>query len=269
MDKKKKIVIIICSAVVALAAIIGAVVFILINNNNKKSADSLDFETVTVTQNEATTKEYGKDEFDIKENESGEQQVIKGDELNKPQIDIKVPTKKSQIGIVLDNTLKIDSIAELNGRFCVIVENISKKDIEYAKLTFSAGNNKTYCKIVGLMSGQRGILSCEDNLKYNKDEYYVNWQITDPVFYDEKPQMHSNKFEITENQGEITIKNKSFLRVNGPIYIVYQRTSDGMNICSEARRVKLDKLKMREEKTVKISGYNPDTCEIIFIDYGK
>ena len=267
MNKKKKSIIISCLAIIALAAVILAVVLIFTKNDKEDLQSQLDYETVTIEDVEPVTKNYGKDEFDIKEDENGKQELIKGDELQKPNIDIKKPSDNAQLGITLDNTLRIDSIAELDGRFCVIVENISKRDIQSAALTFAVGNQKTHCKIVALMSGQRAILFCENNIKYNKDEYYVNWELLNPVFYQEKPQMHEDRFEISINGDEITLKNKSLLRAKGPIYIVMQRVSDGMNICSEARRVKLDTIGMQKEATVRVPGFNTTDYKVVFIDY--
>ena len=269
MNKKKKTILIISISIIALAAVIAAVIFYFYNSKKDDLPSQSEYETVTVQDIEVETKVFGEDEFGIQENESGSADIIKGDALQKPDIDIKKPTDLTQHDITLNDTIKIKSLAELDGRLCVIVENISTKDIEFARISFKAGEISSSFKIVALMSGQRAILICDDDLKYDEKEYYVGWNLDELIYYSDKPQMHSDRFEVTLKNGEIVVKNKKLTRAKGPIFIVYQRTSDGINICSEARRIKIDKMKMREETTLRVPGFNPSNCKVIFVDYGN
>lgn len=269
MNKKKKTILIISISIIALAAVIAAVIFYFLNSKKNDLPSQSEYETVTVQEIESDTRVFGKDEFDIIEGESGKQEIVTGEALKKPNIDIKKPTDLTQHDITLNDTIKIESLAELDGRLCVIVENISTKDIEFARLSFKAGEISSSFRIVALMSGQRAILICDDNLKYNEKEYYLGWNLDELIYYSDKPQMHSDRFEVTIKNGEIVVKNKKLTRAKGPIFIVYQRTSDGMNICSEARRIKIDNMKMREKTTLRVPGFNPSNCKVIFVHYGN
>ena len=259
MEKnKRKNLIIIVSAIAFLIAVVTAIS--LWFYFAKPNAEGLN-ETVATTADP--------NEFDIAfdEEKDGVVETVKNNENKKSNIVIKEPTKGTQINIVVDDWLKIESLAQIDSRLCVIVENISDKDIEYAELSVDTKKGNLNFRITALFAGQRAYLVCSEGVNYDKNEYYVNWDVDNKIDFEKKPDLYSNKFEITAKTGSIIIKNKSIFPYSGPIYICYKRFEGDLVNGSETRRLKVDSLKSREKVTISTPNFKTNKHKIIFVDY--
>ena len=252
----KKTIIIIVSVILILALAVGLGFYV--NNKNEEKS-----ETETVTQ---------KGEFDIdfnNENNGDNNAPLKIKDESETKIEAVKNNPKAQVEITVDGKIKIESISRLEGRLCVTVKNISSKSIEYAMLKVSTGKEELHFKITALLKGKTAILICTENEDYNKDTYYTGWQLSDVTEFKEEPDLHKDKFQITAENGYITIKNKTLKSYENPVYICYKRKIDGILNGTETRRVTVDDLNRKEERRLSVPNFNVSECEIIFIDYDK
>ena len=258
--KKKNIVYIVIAAL-ALIAVILAVVFTF------KSKDNKNIENNSVTTNEFTELNEITSEL---ESEVPETEVTGSVQVNKPSRKPTSPNKPVQSDdSKIDGWLKILSVGDYGGKLSFTIENASKDDIEYAIISCSTGEYTVSFKVTALMAGQKALIICTEDEAYNKNTNYNNWKVENKILYSEKPSLCNDVFNISTEDGAVTVKNISNKNINGTIYIYYKRVDNGVYIAPETYRTKIDGLKKGESKTTSAAHFTKGVHEIIFIDYEK
>lgn len=177
------------------------------------------------------------------------------------------PAHNSQLGVLADGWLKIVSIGERSGKICVVVENISDKNVEYAVLTVSADSQKLSFNISALMAGQKAVLYCNEDHTYNADTYYVNWEIADKILYDGVPSVHNDIFKVTAEDGSVSVKNISGKDIEGDIAVYYKTLDNGVPVGNITHRIRLSGLPANSTSVINADFAEKDSIELVFIEY--
>ncbi len=186
---------------------------------------------------------------------------VKDFEEKKPQ--------NSQIGVTVDNWLKIISIGERDNVLSVFVRNTSDKDIQYALLTVKVGDGRAEFPISTLTAGASATLRCKNGYVYNENEDYYSWQITDKIEFEKPLSWQPDVFEVEGVDGYISIKNISKKDVDGVIYIYYKNVTDGIYDDGVTYRATVNGLKKGEKKQIRTQHYMKDSSRIMFVEYAK
>lgn len=205
-----------------------------------------------------------------KEDTTGKNPVIT-EEVNVEQVsgfEVK-ESKDSQIGVTVDNWLKIISIGERDGVLSVFVRNISDKDIEYALLTVMSDNEKVEFPISTLTAGASATLRCTNGFVFNEDAVYYSWKIENKSIFKEKLSCYPDVFELDGVDGFVSIKNISDKDIKGRIYIYYKNVTDGVYDDGVTYRAYVDGLKKGEKVQIKTQHYLKDSSYILFVDYAE
>ena len=179
-----------------------------------------------------------------------------------------VAFKNAQLGITVDNSLKIIRLDEYYGKLAVIVENVSDNDIEYAVLTVKTKSETLTFNVSALLSGTKAALLCNEEVGCDPNEVYTAWQTKDVILFEEPRVMNDDKLEITVLNGSISVKNISGKDINSDIYIYYKdKDEDILNgSITYKTRVK-GGIKADSLTYIKTPELNDDNCRIIFTDY--
>lgn len=175
--------------------------------------------------------------------------------------------KSAQIGVTVDNWLKIIEIDEYYGRLAVIAENVSDRDVEYALLTVKTKNKTLTFNVSVLLRGTKAVLLCNEDVGSNPDEVYTAWQTENKIIFENSPVMNSDKFEINVLDGSISLRNISGEDMNSDIYIYYKDKKDDLVNGSVTYKLRVDGIKADSQTYIKAPELNDDNCQIIFTEY--
>ena len=175
--------------------------------------------------------------------------------------------KSAQIGVTVDNWLKIIEIDEYYGRLAVIAENVSDRDVEYALLTVKTKNKTLTFNVSVLLRGTKAVLLCNEDVGSNPDEVYTAWQTENKIIFENSPVMNSDKFEINVLDGSISLRNISGEDMNSDIYIYYKDKKDDLVNGSVTYKLRVDGIKADSQTYIKAPELNYDNCQIIFTEY--
>ena len=175
--------------------------------------------------------------------------------------------KSAQIGVTVDNWLKIIEIDEYYGRLAVIAENVSDRDVEYALLTVKTKNKTLTFNVSVLLRGTKAVLLCNEDVGSNPDEVYTAWQTENKIIFENSPVMNSDKFEINVFDGSISLRNISGEDMNSDIYIYYKDKKDDLVNGSVTYKLRVDGIKADSQTYIKAPELNDDNCQIIFTEY--
>lgn len=178
-------------------------------------------------------------------------------------------SESSQIGVTVDNFLKIISIGERDGVLSVFVRNISDEDIKYALLSVMAENGRAEFPISTLTAGSSATLRCNNGYVFNEETVYYSWKIENKVIFNDKLSCYPNIFEIDGVDGFISIKNISKKDIEGKIYIYYKNVTDGVYDDGVTYRAYVDGLNKGEKSQIKTQHYLRDSSRILFVEYAE
>ena len=178
-------------------------------------------------------------------------------------------SKDSQIGVTVDDWLKIISMGEKDGVLSVFVRNTSDEDIEYALLSVMAGDGRAEFPITTLTAGASAILRCKNGYTFKEDAVYYSWKIDNKTVFTQDLTCYPDIFEISGTDGFISIKNISDKDIEGRIYIYYKNVTDGVYDDGVTYRAFVDGLKKGETKQVQTMHYLKDSSRILFVDYAE
>lgn len=178
-----------------------------------------------------------------------------------------VAFQNAQLGITVDDWLKIVKIDEYYGRLAVEVENVSDSDVEYALLTVKTKKETLTFNVSALLKGTKAVLLCNENIGSNPGEVYTAWQTENKIDFETPPVMHSDKLEINVMDGSISVKNISGKDIDSDIFIYYKDKKDDLVNGSVTYKIRVDGLKADSQTFVKAQELNDNNCRIIFADY--
>ena len=169
----------------------------------------------------------------------------------------------------VEDWLKITKVCEYDGKLAIVVQNTSEMDIEYASLTAKNKNESLSFEISVLLSGTETMLLCNENAKFDSKAIYTAWKTQNVVHFEKAPVMNDEKIEVSLTNGSISIRNVSDKDITSDILIYYKEKIDGILNGSVTHRVITSGLKSGAQTYIKINGINPDTYQIMFIEYDK
>lgn len=175
--------------------------------------------------------------------------------------------KNAQIGVTVDNWLKIIKIDEYYGKLAVVAENVSDSDVEYALLTVKTKNETLTFNVSALLRGTKAVLLCNESVSSKPDEVYTAWKTENKIIYENPPVMNSDRLEISVEDGSISVKNISGRDIKSDIYIYYKDKKDDLVNGSVTYKIRVDALKEGSQTFVKAPELNENNCRIIFTDY--
>ncbi len=178
-------------------------------------------------------------------------------------------SENSQIGVTVDNFLKIISIGERDGVLSVFVRNTSKQDIQYALLSVMTTEGRAEFPISTLTAEASVTLRCNNGYVFNEETVYYSWKIENKVIFEDELSCYPDVFEIDGVDGFISIKNISKKDVEGKIYIYYKNVTDGVYDDGVTYRASVDGLKKGEKSQIKTQHYLKDSSRILFVEYAE
>lgn len=178
-------------------------------------------------------------------------------------------SKDSQVGVTVDDWLKIISMGEKDGVLSVFVRNTSDEDIEYALLSVMTGDGRAEFPITTLTAGASAILRCKNGYTFKEDVVYYSWRIENKTVFTQDLTCYPDIFEISGTDGFISIKNISDEDIEGRIYIYYKNVTDGVYDDGVTYRAFVDDLKKGETTQVQTMHYLKDSSRILFVDYAE
>jgi hypothetical protein len=192
--------------------------------------------------------------------------VKKNTDAKNPQTTT-VAFQNAQLGVTVDNWLKIIEIDEYYGRLAVVAENVSDSDVEYALLTVNTKTETLTFNVSALLRGTKAVLLCNETVGSNPDEVYTAWQTKNKIIFENPPVMNSDKLEINLLDGSISVRNISGEDINSDIYIYYKDKKDDLVNGSITYKTRVAGLKADSQTFVKAQELNGDNCQIIFTEY--
>lgn len=178
-----------------------------------------------------------------------------------------IPFKNAQLGVTVDNWLKIIEIDEYYGRLAVVAENVSDTDVEYALLTVKTKSETLTFNVSALLSGTKAVLLCNESVGSDPNEVYTAWQTENKIDFEKAPVMNNDKFEIKVLNGSISLKNISGKDIESDIYIYYKDKKDDVLNGSVTYKTRVQGIKAGSQTFVKAPELNENNCQIIFTDY--
>lgn len=178
-------------------------------------------------------------------------------------------SRDSQVGVIVDDWLKIISMGEKDGVLSVFVRNTSEEDIEYALLSVMTGDGRAEFPITTLTAGANAILRCKNGYTFKEDAVYYSWKIENKAVFTKDLTCYPDVFEISGTDGFISVKNISDKDIEGRIYIYYKNVTDGVYDDGVTYRALVDGLKKGETTQVQTLHYLKDSSRILFVDYAE
>ncbi len=173
----------------------------------------------------------------------------------------------SQIGLIVDSWLKVISLGERDGKLCVFVRNISDIDVQYAILSVVCEGETLMFPLTTLTAGSNSVLNCDANVGFSENAQYHSWKITDKILFTEELSLHADIFEITGEDGFITVKNISDKHIEGTIFVYFKDVKDGIFVDGITYRIRIDGLEKNAEIKVQSNNFKKDISKVLFVTY--
>lgn len=212
-----------------------------------------------------------KEDDDVKKEEPMDRIPVVTEEIEVEQVSEfeAKESKDSQIGVTVDNFLKIISIGERDGVLSVFVRNVSDEDIQYALLSVMTDTGRAEFAISTLTAGASATLRCNNGYVFNEDTVYYSWKVENKSIFKEELSCYPDIFEIDGVDGFVSIKNISDKDIEGKIYIYYKNVTDGVYDDGVTYRAYVDGLKKGEKAQIKTQHYLKDSSRILFVTYAE
>lgn len=176
-------------------------------------------------------------------------------------------SENSQIGIIVDSWLKVISIGERDGALSVLVRNTADFDVQYAVLSVVCDSKTLKFPMATLTAGSNAVLTCETDVKFEKEAQYYSWKISDKVIFEEKLSLYPEIFEIEGADGILSVKNISGKNIDGKIYVYYKTVTDGIYAEGTTYRICIEGLKKGEKIQISAEHFKRDTSKVMFVTY--
>ncbi len=173
----------------------------------------------------------------------------------------------SQIGLIVDSWLKVISLGERDGKLCAFVRNISDIDVQYAVLSVVCDGETLMFPLTTLTAGSNAVLNCDANVSFSENAQYHSWKITDKMLFEEELSLHADIFEITGEDGFITVKNISDKHIEGTIFVYFKDVKDGIFVDGITYRIRINGLEKDAEIKVQSNNYKKDISKVLFVTY--
>lgn len=180
---------------------------------------------------------------------------------------------------LLQNTVDVLTVKEYSGRFiekgrvetaknvlCVTLKNNGADDIRLLDFEVSDGA-KTYAfSVTTLLSGDIVTVAEKNGETVRRDFKAKSIKVTRTEYFDIKPSMNADVFELDCSDGVINVKNISDSDISDG-YIYYKEFSDGGYFGGITYRIRTGGIKSGEAKRLSVSGFTAEEHRAVFTTY--
>lgn len=145
------------------------------------------------------------------------------------------------------------------------VVNNTDTAVRYALITASTTAGELHFTATTLLPGRPVILLESGKAPYTGGEL-TGIMISDKVLFNDPPQLYQSVFEITPEDGYITLRNISHEDVNGEIYVYFKRVDNSGLLGGITYRVGFSDLAAGASLTRAASNMRVSDCAILFIE---
>lgn len=177
-----------------------------------------------------------------------------------------VAYQNAQLGVTVDNCIRIIGIDEYYGRLAVIAENVSDSDIEYAVLSVKTKTETLTFNVSALLRGTKAVLLCNEDVGSNPGEVYTAWQTKDVLLFEKQPVMNDDKIEVKIANGSISVRNVSGEDIDYDIYVYYKDKKDDLVNGSITYKTRIEGIKADSLTYAKAPELDENNCQIIFTE---
>lgn len=158
----------------------------------------------------------------------------------------------------------------VDGVMAVEFTNKSEKTLEYARIILTI-DKEEYVFEISTVPGGETVRAMEQNKKDLPDKIKkCDVNVQKARWFKEEPSMHKEKIKIKKRSSGLVLVNKSEKSIKAPIYVYYKTKVDGVYVGGITYRVTLNqKLKKGKSVAVAANHFDPETSEIMFVEYGK
>ena len=180
---------------------------------------------------------------------------------------------------LLQNTVDVLTVKEYSGRFiekgrvetaknvlCVTLKNNGADDIRLLDFEVSDGA-KTYAfSVTTLLSGDIVTVAEKNGETVRRDFKAKSIKVTRTEYFDIKPSMNADVFELDCSDGVINVKNISDSDISDG-YIYYKEFSDGGYFGGITYRIRTGGIKSGDAKRLSVSGFTAEEHRAVFTTY--
>lgn len=180
---------------------------------------------------------------------------------------------------LLRNTVDVLTVKEYSGRFiekgkvetvenvlCVTLKNNGAEDIRLLDFEVSDGA-KTYAfSVTTLLSGDIVTAAEKNGETVRRDFKAKSIKVTHTEYFDIKPSMNADVFELDCSDGVINVKNISDSDISDG-YIYYKEFSDGGYFGGITYRIRTGGIKSGETKRLSVSGFTAEGHRAVFTTF--
>lgn len=152
--------------------------------------------------------------------------------------------------------------------FALKVVNRSSKDLQLVRIYVTTDKKECLFEITTLPS-QKAVTVLEKNAQtLSHDEKIIQIREENTIFFEQKLSLHSEKFQITEHDRVLNIKNISNEDLSSDVYVYYKKTdADGSYFGGITFRSNAGKLKKDEFRQIPASHFSKEDSEVLFVGY--
>lgn len=180
---------------------------------------------------------------------------------------------------LLQNTVDVLAVKEYSGRFiengkvetvknvlCVTLKNKGTDDIRLLDFEVSDGA-KTYAfSVTTLFSGDSVTVAEKNGETVSRDFKAKSIKVTRAAYFDAKPSLNADVFELDCSDGVINIKNISDSDISDG-YIYYKEFSGSGYFGGITYRIKTGEIKSGETKQLSVPGFDAKLHKAVFTTY--
>lgn len=175
--------------------------------------------------------------------------------------------QKSQIGILVSQTLRIESVGEQNGVLSVVVRNVTDVDLQYGILTCRAGNITASFTFSTVLAGATCLLTEDSGMKYDGEAGYTSWTLKNRVDFAKPISFHQDKIKVITKDGEISVTNITDRDLEGEICVYYKSFDNGVLIGGATYRVRIAGVKANSTVSLSASHFSKENSRVMFLTY--
>ncbi len=152
--------------------------------------------------------------------------------------------------------------------FALKVVNRSSKDLQLVRIYVTTDKKECLFEITTLPS-QKAVTVLEKNAQtLSHGEKIIQIREENTIFFEQKLSLHSEKFQITEHDRVLNIKNISNEDLSSDVYVYYKKTdADGSYFGGITFRSNAGKLKKDEFRQIPASHFSKEDSEVLFVGY--
>lgn len=192
-------------------------------------------------------------------------------------IQIQVP---EEVSIDLGQGLRITDVGSYAGVYMedgsddivsdvmmLLVTNESDRDLQYARITLTAGERTREFSVSTLPAGERALLLEEGRMPYVREDYSA--QVHDVVFFQEPLSLQEDRLALSGLDGAINVTNISGGPIEDDIVIYYKNRSADLYYGGITYRARIQGgLADGEIKQVMTGHFDPEDCQVLFVTCG-